>query len=148
MAPQDRPRISKRYADFVGNPDNYSGRINSIVGRYQAVIAEGMPELTEREWLAIMDANNGTVFPGPDESTEIDPARYAWMNVQDSVEDGLNEKWQIDCLDLARKMKSMTYVEQCGVMEVIGRFWERSEKIFESSHDSLIDAGAKIAQKT
>ncbi len=141
---QDRPRISKRYHEFVGQPDNYSGRVNSIISRYQSIVLDAMPELTQGEWLAIMDANNGTVFPGPDESSELDPARYAWMNVADSESYTVKEQFGIDTLELAKKMKAMSFVEQCGVMEVIQKFWEKSDQEVANYHEMLTAAGAKV----
>ncbi len=141
---QDRPRIAKRYHDFIGQPENYSGRINSIIGRYQQIVTDGMPELTKGEWLAIMDANNGTVFPGPDDSTELDPARYAWMNVADSEPGYIKEQFGVDNLALARTMKAMSLIEQCGVMEVIQQFWTKSDQEFADYREMLTAAGAKV----
>ena len=142
---QDRARIAKRFMPFVGTPANFSARISNIVGRYKTIVEASMPELTQNEWLAICDANNGTVFPSyGDDSIENDPARYAWMNVADSDPINAKEQFDVDTIKLAKKMKAMTFVEQCGVMEVIQKFWEKSDQKFDNYADYLIAAGAKI----
>lgn len=145
MKTQDRARIAKQFQPFVGQPENYSARVNIIIGRYESIINDSMPALTEGEWLVICDANNGTVFPSfGDDKAENDPARYAWMNVADSDPMNAKEQFGVDNLDLARKMKAMNFIEQCGVMEVIQKFWEKSDEQFEGNRAMLEDAGAKV----
>jgi hypothetical protein len=139
----DRARISKSFKDFVGSPDNYSGRVNTIIGRYKAMVEENMPELSVNEWCAICDANNGTHMLA--DFNENDPARWAWMNVADSEPSEMKEKWALDNLELARKMKSMSFIEQCAVMEVIQKFWENSGQQYANYTEMLTAAGAKIA---
>jgi hypothetical protein len=147
MAQQDRARITKRFQEFVGQPDNYSSRVNSIIGRYMAIVLDAMPELSENEWLAICDANTGPAFVPMEmePSVENDPARYAWMNVADSEPGYVKEAWGVDNLELARKMKSMSFIEQCGVVEVIQKFWEKSDATHENYRAMLEACGAKLS---
>lgn len=123
--------------------DSLSGRINSILIRYDQIRVEDCPELTVNEWCAICDANNSSWLQA--ESAENDPARYAWMNVADS--DELDEKWGVDRLDLARRMKTMTISQQCAVIEVIGRFWRIQAEEGEGYDGLLRRCGAKIAER-
>lgn len=143
--PQDRVRLAKCFQELIGSTDNATGRVNNILGRYQQIIKEAMPTLTEKEWLAIMDTNRGTVHPTiGDTHQEVDPAHHAWMNMVDSDPDEMQDKWGVDVKDLGRKMADMSFVEQCGVMEVILHFWERSNQ-GESYEEKLLNAGARVA---
>lgn len=122
--------------------DSLSGRINSILIRYDQIRVENCPELPVGEWCAICDANNGAWLQA--ESGENDPARYAWMNVADS--DELDLKWGIDRLDLARRMKAMPISQQCAVIEVVGRFWRLQAGEGEGYAELLRRCGAKVLE--
>jgi hypothetical protein len=121
--------------------DSLSGRINTILIRYDQIRIAACPDLTEKEWLAICDANNGTWLQA--DHAETDPARHLWMNVAD--DDELDEKWGIDRLELARRMKGMSVAEQCAVIEVVGRFWRPGEVVEGETYAQLLArSGAKI----
>jgi len=122
--------------------EGYSFRVNGILTRYARMVAEAMPEFTVPEWSAILDANNGMGgFEGsgfPDASTSL------WPNVADSVPDGLNEKWGVDCLDIARRMRDIPYSGQVAMYEIVRGFWA-SPDINKLPVDDLIKKlGAKI----
>lgn len=131
---------AERILNTPGKPESISGRINSIIIRYDSAWRDACPALTVAEWCAICDANNGTVFPA--DSPTTDPARYAWMNVQDAEE--LDEKWGIDRLDLARRIQEMTTIEQCAAMEVITAFWQTTAGKGETYEQILQRIGANI----
>jgi hypothetical protein len=59
--------------------------------------------------------------------------------------DGLAEKWGVDLLELAQKLRDMTPAEQAGVFEVVVHFWEKSDEQHENYTEMLTAAGAKIA---
>ncbi len=41
----------------LGSADSLSGRVTTILLRYQEILDRSRPQLTEAEWLAIIDAN-------------------------------------------------------------------------------------------
>jgi len=119
--------------------DSLSGRINTTLVRYAKIWPATCPALTVNEWCAIVDANNGTVL----DAAGDDPARHAWMNVVDSEE--LDEKWDINRLDLGRSMKSMSYVEQCAVIEITRLFWMTKAKEDETHREIFARIGARLS---
>ncbi len=127
----------------IDDDESLSGRIATTLIRYDHIRLDVCPELTEKEWLAICDANNSSWLQA--EAGENDPARFAWMNVADAEE--LDDKWAVDRLDLARRMKAMPYPEQCSIIEVIARFWKNSSHQEGVTYAELLrQAGAKIEE--
>lgn len=117
-----------------------AGRINSIIQRYGAIIRDAMPEFSQGEWCAIVDANNGSILDDMPQTVA-----YTWANVHDSPE--LGDKWGIDQAALVDKLRSLTYAQKCAVAEVIAGFWN-SEKLNQAdNHTLLTEAGAKIAER-
>lgn len=141
----DRARISKSLQSFVGNPDNYSARVNGIISRYRAIVTSATPALSKGEWLAICDANNSTWLKDVNLPPE-EPARGLRMNIADFGPDGIAEKWGVDLLELAQKLRDMTIAEQTGVFEVVVQFWERSDEKHENYRSMLEACGAKITE--
>lgn len=93
-------------------------RLGSILLRYEAAVKAIMPAFSRNEWCAIFDANNGTdIFQ---EAAELQ-ASGLWANVEDCF--GLDDKWQIDTVDLLRRMKSLSLAELLAVREAVTRFW-------------------------
>jgi hypothetical protein len=101
---------------IIGSSDSLSGRINSIIGRYEKVTTDSMPAFTAQEWCAICDANNGTIVDDQPQSVS-----YMWANIADSPE--LDEKWKIDRMSLAEKVRDLSFAEQCSIAEVVRAFW-------------------------
>lgn len=101
---------------IIGSPDSLSGRINSIIGRYEKVTTDSMPPFTVQEWCAICDANNGTIVDDQPQSVS-----YMWANIADSPE--LDEKWGVDRMALAEKVRDLSFAEQCSIAEVVRAFW-------------------------
>jgi hypothetical protein len=44
-----------------------------------------------------------------------------WANIADSPE--LDEKWGVDRMALAEKVRDLSFAEQCSVAEVVRAFW-------------------------
>lgn len=109
-----------------------SGRLNMIVERYARIIATAMPEFSEAEWSAILDANNGTIFA--DWSLTM-----IWANVADSPE--LPEKWGINLRKLVDKLQGLSFVQAAAVVEAIERFWKHCEL---PTREAMAKAGIKI----
>ncbi len=122
--------------------DSLSGRINSIIVRYGAIITKDCPELTESEWMMICDILNGTILET--DNRDADPARFLWADIAESGKlDGIAEKWDIDTESLSQRVRDMSYSQQCAIIEVVSRFWRG-----HSNHDNYTEAlksyGAKV----
>lgn len=140
MARKDNNRRSLYIADealvVIGNPDSLSGRINAVITRYGRIVTEAMPTFTEKEWLAICDANNGSIMDDMPQSVA-----YIWANVADSD----LSQWDVDPSALALKIRDLNYAGACAVAEVINGFWKNDGLNQESYGKILVSAGAKIS---
>ncbi len=116
--------------------DSFSGRLNTIIGRYSRIVADSMPTFTRGEWCAIFDANNGTLYLDDSSIT------MAWANVADLP--GLDEKWGIDSAALVAKMRRLTTAQAIAVVEANERFWANHEK---PTDEALKVAGVRIAEE-
>tara|TARA_Y100000593_G_scaffold20067_1_gene40230 strand:- start:11876 stop:12304 length:429 start_codon:yes stop_codon:yes gene_type:complete len=110
-----------------------SARITYVTSAYESMVQAHTPGFTENEWMAILDANNGTWFDGPH-------ASMVWANIEDSV--GLADKWSCDIHRLSARIQSLPTASQLSVLEVIYRFWSIASDV--SSHDALRQSGAVI----
>lgn len=123
--------------------DSLSGRINSILIRYGAIIQKECPELTSNEWMMICDILNGTILEA--DSRDADPARFLWADISESGKlDGMAEKWEIDTDDLSQRVRVMNYAQQCAIIEVVCRFW-KGHSTHKNYTEALKSYGAKIA---
>lgn len=119
-----------------------SSRLNSICVRYGAICKRDCPEMTVAEWMACCDVLNSTVRDAMSEQMDI--AKSLWMEIRDSEQDGLGEKWGIDCNEFAAKLDGMPYSSQCAIIEVVSRFWLDCETEYPSDKERLQAVGAKI----
>lgn len=79
--------------------------------------------LTEGEACLIMDALNGCLAAEPPEL-----ARILWAQVEDSLEDGLAEKWGVTGLTLVLKIKGWSFAQNMACIDAVERAW-RSPKL-------------------
>lgn len=142
--------MPERVTFYVGEPitalleqagaDNRSRRLNAVVQRYSAIVAEELSQLrfTRNEWCAICDANNGTMM---DDDIGW---RHPWANVWDAG-DELDEKWEIDRESLVRRMRALNLAGQAAITEVVERFWDRSrqQRTPETHTEALRAAGVQ-----
>lgn len=122
--------------EYLENADSLSGRVASIVMRYERITRESIPELGRYEWLAICDANNGSLDVMQGENHE-NVGLFLWANVADSPE--LGAKWEIDQDALVKKMQKWSYAQQCAAAEVVRTFWKHTDL---GDEDALRKAGA------
>lgn len=123
--------------------ESLSGRINSMLIRYDGIRREACPALSVAEWCAVCDVLNGAYVAA--EHTDSDPARYIWAEMADSPEMG--DKWDIDHPVLVERLRGMSFAERCAVMEVATRFWRSPRLINEASNaELLVEAGANIVK--
>lgn len=102
---------------------NRSGVINRDLERYYEILKYGRQSLRDRlsdsEISAILDNLNGCWLSEP---VSI---RLIYANVQDGLEDGLAEKWQIDGPALVQKLKNLSFAESCALADASERWWNR-----------------------
>ena len=104
--------------------ESFSGRVGFLIAAAAGIASGNSPELSVSEWCAIVDANNGSLFPyeqGPEAVV-----RGVIHNVFDSAEDE-DEKWGVSCEDLARKLSALSFAQKLAVFEITRGFWTRNE---------------------
>lgn len=145
MASKKTVYISDHAESIIGNDDDrgyLSNRINAIVIRYGAICKRDCPEMTKGEWMACCDVLSKTVRGNVSESQDI--VRFLWVEIQDAEQDGLGEKWEIECKEFAGRIKEMPYSSQCSIVEVVSRFWLNHNDQDGDSDQQLELAGAKV----
>lgn len=76
--------------------------------------------LSEAEISAVLDNLNGCWMAEP---VSI---RLLWANVADGMEEGgLAEKWKINGPALVTKLKAMSFIEACALVDASERWWNR-----------------------
>lgn len=97
-----------------------SRRLGDIADRFGEIMrrARIRHRFSEAELMALRDCCNGTWFQP---SGLIDGAVLA--NFEDSLIDGLAEKWEIEAGACAEKLRAMTFADQVALVEDIEAFW-------------------------
>jgi hypothetical protein len=100
--------------------ESISGRLGQICDRYTEINrrARIKHRFSEAELNAFRDCCNGTIF-GP--AQLVDGAVLA--NFEDSLIDGLADKWEIDASATIAKLRHLTYPDQVALVEDIESFW-------------------------
>lgn len=104
-----------------GGGAGLSRRLAQIGDRYMEILRRTeLPALSEAEINALRDCNNGTWH---------EPASMIrgalWLSIEDSLPDGLADKWQIDAAALIDKLKSITFAQEVKLIEAIELYWSR-----------------------
>ena len=124
--------------------NSLSGSVSTLLDRYIGITQDACPELTEAEWCAICDANNGCGVwlsaGGPDQYQSL------WANVYDSGQNGIDEKWGIDHKKLAERLRNMAPAQKAAVWDVAARFWASPQLNELGTADLLKSVGAKISK--
>jgi hypothetical protein len=103
--------------------------------RYYALLALGLSSvhLNQGEAGLIVDALNGTLV-------ELSTAQLLWAEIQDSLEDGLAEKWGVDGPTLVEKLRDYSLAQTLAIVDAVERFWGASHHI-ESTEARLVAVG-------
>lgn len=131
--------IPEEIRDLLGPVQDrgLSQRIAGIITDWHRVITDAMPELTQSEWLYLMDMLNGTVLEGRH-------VQFLGSDVAESgKEDGLGEKWGIDPMDFGRKIDTLPVAAKLAIHDVAYRFWQR-HGIVSDWREVLDKCGAKV----
>ena len=117
--------MAEKFAIYAGEPlalvlQGYeharSARVNTVAAEWLAMVADLAPTLTEPQWMAVLDALNGTAL------NDDAALRHAWAEVQES--EGLGEKWAIDQAALTAVIKALDRLRLFALREIVARYWE------------------------
>lgn len=102
-----------------GGGRGLSHRLAQIADRYSEILRRApRPDLSEAETSAVRDALNGTLH---------EPAAMIrgslWMGIEDSLPDGLADKWQIDGAALVFKLRVLTFEQEIRLVEEVEAYW-------------------------
>ena len=117
--------ISPPLMAVIGDVPKLSSRLAVIADRYTEILRRARIDtrFSEAEFNAIYDCCNGTWF---------EPAQLivnaVLANFDDSLIDGLAEKWEIDAGEVIAKLRALTYADQVALVEKIEQFWRGVEK--------------------
>lgn len=129
-----------------GSAESYSGRLAYLISLADTLAREQMPELSASEWGAIIDANMSTLHQY---SAGIQYVLSGlWHNLFDFAPEG-DEKWGVDCADLARRMQSQPLGAQAAVFEIVKQFWAKINEVNAagSYENALRMLGARLKSK-
>ena len=121
--------------------ESFSGRVGFLVSAAHKLATDSCPALTSSEWACIADANNGTLHDYSQGSEAVISGMA--LNLFDCA---LDEKWGVDCTDLAKRLRSMTFAEQFAVFEIVRSFWLNGDVVSRSKtyRDAFEALGAQV----
>lgn len=125
--------------------EGLSGRVTSLCLTALDTMRDSVPELPLNEWQALLDISNGH-HREIDRSVAEQVESFRFSVSESGPE--CNDKWDVSCVDLARKLAAMPMIAQCAVMEVCRRFWVRKDinGKYDNYLDILLAHGAKIGK--
>lgn len=137
--------MAEKIAVYIGEPlaavlqgheAHRSARINQVAAGYIELVREATPALAEDEWMAVLDALNGTALQ--DDTT----LRHAWADVADAT--GLGERWGIDQDALVQRVRGMSRSQLIALREVVSAYWDMQPSELAPAQ-ALQQAGARLA---
>jgi hypothetical protein len=97
--------------------------INTSLDRYFAILSRARRSLaqiiSDDEMALILDAINGIVH------VDTISVQLVYAEIEDSLADGLAEKWSIDGPALVEKLRGLTYAENMALVDAGERWWKR-----------------------
>lgn len=101
-----------------------SKRMNVIGDRYAEILRRERVEklFSDAEWNALRDMLNGT----SSEPAEVIRGSLQ-MGWEDSTEDGIAEKWDVDPSVMQQKLVALNYVQEVAIIEAVETWW-RAQK--------------------
>lgn len=105
-----------------GTPEggNFSGIVNSAVGRYLAIIEKSMPAFSLRQWMVLFDSLNGFSAPSSLELKAFDETVHHGIFV-----DCHDKKWNVAGKRLHTLIEQLSAAEKFAIIYAAERFWVR-----------------------
>jgi hypothetical protein len=126
----------------IAEPWGLSARTTEIVRQHVEIMRTSTPEFALHEWCAICDALNGWAAFDADAMG----VTTAWANIHDAATgDGLGEKWGIDAIALAVKVRELPYPAAVAVCEIARRFWASPRLNRLGNRELLLSVGARLS---
>ena len=127
MAKRTSTYLSDRTVDILdaamGDTGSLSGEINKFVDRYAEVIRRhrGVEKLfSVAEMNAMRDVANGW---WAEPAATIDGGLA--LNLEDSIQDGIGEKWGVDAPALVARLRALSYADQLALVAGIEAWWSK-----------------------
>lgn len=104
--------------------------------RYYEVLQRDLASitLTEGEAMLILDVCNGTFWSGWS-------APLLWADIEDALEDGYAEKWDVDGPALVARLRALTPGQSMAVVDAVERWWSLENRNQLSRTESLRAVG-------
>ena len=113
----------------MGGDVNWSGSINSITTRYNFLIEQSLPELSEGEKLAYVAMYNGHML---NNDIKLELRSFSIMVSEsilyDSTISELLSQYNVDQSEFVRKSQEYTYPERLAIVDMTQRFWNKGPK--------------------
>lgn len=127
MAKRTSTYLSDRSVDILdaamGDTGSLSGEINKFVDRYAETVRRHRgveKQFSEAEMNALRDVANGW---WAEPAATIDGGLA--LNLEDSIQDGIGEKWGIDAPALVDRLRALPYADQLALVAGIEAWWNK-----------------------
>lgn len=120
--------IVEKFPSRMHGMNEFSAKVQEILLDYHYMLLRTKKEIegvfTEKEWYYIRDMLNATMLP-----STISYATMLVAQIEDAAAlDGLDEKWEVDAKELARKISTLTEFQCYTVVKMSDEFWEAQLK--------------------
>ena len=125
-------RISNEDADFLAMyGGGYINRgVNALLAKMRVLTTRADNEIkgmfTEAEWKFLADSMNGIMI---DESLRYSAQNLAYHNEDAQTYDKTADKWEVDLIELNKKVLALTSAQVDAVYRRIERFWNETPEL-------------------
>jgi hypothetical protein len=142
---------STYYADDVlialdlseNSAESMSGRVGFMIMAAAKAATDNCPPLTLDEWCAVVESCNG-MFWNYEQGPEAVVSGMA-HNLFDSAEEG-DEKWDVDCAALAKRIARLPFVQQLAIFEVVHKYWSKPRTAGGGFKEAFEAIGANVSE--
>lgn len=138
LSEQTQQYIQARHRrDDAQDDFSWSQGVNGAVSALRFVLANSLPDLTEKEWLAVLNVFNGTMYD--------DQRIQSFLSLASRMMDDVGAL-DINQLDpeykaIVLKMHSLSVVEQYAVSDMCRKFWANKQE-----NGSLLEIIARLKE--
>ena len=105
--------------------DISSGRVNQVLDRYAEILRRERVEqlFGAAEWNALRDMLSGVIS-----EPAVMIRGSLLMGWEDSLEDGIAAKWDVDPAVMGDKLRALTFAQEVAVIESAQRWWHEQSQ--------------------